>query len=73
MAGITDKAATSINQRPLAAEQYRSAKLVFGWSFYGQGTRVKALRPQMNFSMRLSLHGGPREDQLELPLSQSKH
>ena len=40
--------------RRMAAEHYRSAQLVFGWSFYRQGT-VGALRPQMNFLMRLSL------------------
>ena len=32
----------------MAAEHYRSAQLVFGWSFYRQG-RVEALRPRMNF------------------------
>jgi hypothetical protein len=40
--------------RRMAAKQYRSAELVFGWSFYRQGTRG-GLHPQMNFSMRLSL------------------
>ena len=29
--------------RRMAAEQYRSAKLVFGWSFYRQGTSVMSL------------------------------
>jgi hypothetical protein len=49
----------------MASEQYRSAQLVFGWSFYRQGTRG-ALRLQMNFSMRLStgleiqIHGSER-------------
>ena len=49
----------------MATEHYRFAELVFGWSFYRQGT-VEALRPQMNFLTRLSLglviqiHGSER-------------
>ena len=38
----------------MAAEHYRSAELVFGWSFYRQGTSG-APRPQMNFLTLLSL------------------
>jgi hypothetical protein len=38
--------------RRMAAEQYRSAQLVFGWSFYRQGT-MGTLRQRMNFSTQL--------------------
>jgi GTPase SAR1 family protein len=40
--------------RRMAAKHYRSAELVFGWSFYRQ-VAVGALRPQMNFLMPRSL------------------
>ncbi len=49
----------------MAAEHYRSAQLVFGWSFYDREA-VGALRPQMNFLTLLSLglviqiHGSER-------------
>jgi hypothetical protein len=51
--------------RRLAAEHYRSAQLVFGWSFYRRG-QVEVLRPQMNLLTRLSvgleiqIHGSER-------------
>ena len=38
----------------MAAEHYRSAELVFGWSFYRQGSRAEAPPPQMNFLKLLS-------------------
>ena len=44
---------STIGSGRMAAEHYRSAQLVFGWSFYRQGT-VGALRPQMNFLTLLS-------------------
>jgi hypothetical protein len=40
--------------RRMAAKHYRSAELVFGWSFYRQGTSGGALRQQMNFLTSLS-------------------
>jgi serine/threonine protein kinase len=51
--------------RRMAADHYRSAELIFGWSFYRQGTSGR-LRPRMNFLMRVSLgleiqiHGSER-------------
>jgi hypothetical protein len=39
--------------RRMAADHYRSAELIFGWSFYRQGTSGDT-RPRMNFWMRLS-------------------
>jgi hypothetical protein len=48
----------------MAVEHYRSAELVFGWSFYREP--VEVLHPQMNFLTRLSLglaiqtHGSER-------------
>jgi hypothetical protein len=39
----------------MAAEDYRSAKLVFCWSFYSRGSVRALLRPQMNFLTRLWL------------------
>ena len=50
----------------MAPEHYRSAELVFGWSFYRQGTSGGMLRPPTNFLMRLStgleiqIHGSER-------------
>jgi hypothetical protein len=41
--------------RRMAADHYRSAQLVFGWSFYRQGTSGGRLHLQMNFLMRLSV------------------
>ena len=40
--------------RRMAAEKYRLAELVFGWSFYRQGTTGR-LRQRMNFLTLLSL------------------
>ena len=40
--------------REMAAENYRSAEFIFGWSFYRQ-VRGGAPRPPMNFLMPLSL------------------
>ena len=51
--------------RRMAAEQYCSAQLVFGWSFYRQGTSG-GTSSEMNFLMRLSpglaiqIHGSER-------------
>jgi hypothetical protein len=58
---------TLVNQwlQGMAAEHYRSAQFVFGWSFYRRAA-VGRLRPQMNLLMRLSLglgieiHGSER-------------
>ena len=54
----------------MAAEDYRSAQLVFGWSFYRQGSSGR-LRQQMNFLTRLSIgleiqtHGSERRGRRE--------
>jgi len=45
--------------RRMATEQYRSAELIFGWSFYRQGSSG-ALRPQRNFlTAALNWFGDP--------------
>jgi len=40
--------------RRMATGHYHSAEVIFGWSFYRQGTSG-TLRPRMNFLMQLSL------------------
>ena len=51
--------------RRMAADHYRSAELVFGWSFYDRAP-AEALRPPMNFLPQLSpglaipIHGSAR-------------
>jgi hypothetical protein len=41
--------------RRMAAERYRSAQLVFGWSFYREGSSGETLRLRMNSSTLLLL------------------
>src|SRR5207245_1485945 len=45
--------------RQLAAEQYRSAERVFGWSFYRQGTRGDASSADEFLDTALSWFGDP--------------
>ena len=51
--------------RRMATDHYRSAELVFGWSFYGRAP-VGTLRPQMNFltplllGLVIQIHGSER-------------
>ena len=52
--------------RRMAIDHYRSAELVFGWSFYRQGSSGDASFPRMNFLMRpspgleIQIHGSER-------------
>jgi predicted ATPase len=45
--------------RRMAAENYRSAELVFGWSFYRQGTSGQSLSADEFFDAALSWFGDP--------------
>ena len=62
----------------MAAEHYRSAQLVFGWSFYRREA-VGALRRQMNFLRLLSLglvtqiHGSERRGRRAKDWRNSSH
>ena len=52
-AGVAKSTLVNLWLRRLAAEQYRSAGLVFGWSFYRQGTSGSSSSAD-EFLMRLS-------------------
>jgi hypothetical protein len=51
--------------RRMAAEHYRSAELVFGWSFYRQGTREDTSSADEFLDAALSWFGDPDSPVLE--------
>src|SRR4029077_9244804 len=51
--------------RKMAAEQYRSAQLVFGWSFYRQGTSGGTSSADEFLDAALSWFGDPSEPSLQ--------
>jgi hypothetical protein len=58
-AGVGKSALINHWLRRMAAERYRSARLVFGWSFYRQGTRGDASSADEFMDAALSWFGDP--------------